>query len=78
MTPKFKRILLKLSGETLGGEQGTGFEYDTIRSLADSVVAVHNLGLEVGIVVGNTTPNPENWPRMNLKRDGMRVARTPP
>ena len=52
MTPKFKRILLKLSGETLGGEQGTGFEYDTIRSLADSVVAVHNLGLEVGIVVG--------------------------
>ena len=52
MTPKFKRILLKLSGETLGGEQGTGFEYDTIRALADSVVAVHNLGLEVGIVVG--------------------------
>ena len=52
MTPKFKRILLKLSGETLGGEQGTGFEYDTIRALAESVVAVHNLGVEVGIVVG--------------------------
>jgi len=52
MTPKFKRILLKLSGETLGGEQGTGFEYNTIRNLAESVVAVHNLGVEVGIVVG--------------------------
>jgi uridylate kinase len=52
MTPKFKRILLKLSGETLGGEHGTGFEYDTIRALAESVVAVHNLGVEVGIVVG--------------------------
>jgi len=52
MTPKFKRILLKLSGETLGGEQGTGFEYNTIRNLAENVVAVHNLGVEVGIVVG--------------------------
>ena len=52
MTPKYKRILLKLSGETLGGEQGSGFDYDTIRSLAESVIAVHNLSVEVGIVVG--------------------------
>ena len=52
MTPKYKRILLKLSGETLGGEQGSGFDYDTIRSLAESVIAVHNLKLEVGIVIG--------------------------
>ena len=52
MTPKYKRVLLKLSGETLGGEQGTGFDYDTIRSLAESVIAVHNLNVEVGIVIG--------------------------
>ena len=52
MTPKYKRILLKLSGETLGGEQGSGFHYDTIRSLAKSVIAVHNLNVEIGIVVG--------------------------
>ena len=52
MTPKYKRILLKLSGETLGGEQGSGFNYDTIRSLAESVIAVHNLNVEVGIVIG--------------------------
>ena len=52
MTPKYKRILLKLSGETLGGEQGSGFDYDTIRSLAESVIAVHNLNVEVGIVIG--------------------------
>ena len=52
MTPKYKRILLKLSGETLGGEQGSGFEYDTIRSLAESVIAVHSLNVEVGIVIG--------------------------
>ena len=52
MTPKYKRILLKLSGETLGGEQGSGFDYSTIRSLAESVIAVHNLNVEVGIVIG--------------------------
>ena len=52
MTPKYKRILLKLSGETLGGKQGSGFDYVTIRSLAESVIAVHNLNVEVGIVIG--------------------------
>ena len=52
MTPKYKRILLKLSGETLGGKQGSGFDYDTIRSIAESVIAVHNLKVEVGIVIG--------------------------
>ena len=52
MTPKYKRILLKLSGETLGGEQGSGFDYETIRSLAESVIDVHNLNVEVGIVIG--------------------------
>ena len=52
MTPKYKRILLKLSGETLGGEQGSGFDYATIQSLAESVIAVHKLNVEVGIVIG--------------------------
>tara|TARA_B100000579_G_scaffold425130_1_gene430458 strand:- start:1077 stop:1787 length:711 start_codon:yes stop_codon:yes gene_type:complete len=52
MTPKYKRILLKLSGETLGGEKGAGFDYETIRSLAESVIAVHNLNVEIGIVIG--------------------------
>ncbi len=52
MTPKYKRILLKLSGETLGGEEGSGFDYETIISLAENVIAVHNLDVEVGIVIG--------------------------
>ena len=52
MTPKYKRVLLKLSGETLGGEQGSGFDYDTIRSIAENVIAVHNLNVEIGIVIG--------------------------
>ena len=45
MTPKYKRILLKLSGETLGGEKGLGFDYETIRSLAENVIAVHKLNV---------------------------------
>ena len=52
MSPKYKRILLKLSEETLGGKRGTGFDYDTIRALAESVISIHNLGVEVGIVIG--------------------------
>jgi len=52
MSPKYKRILLKLSGETLGGKRGAGFDYDTIRALAESVISIHNLGVEVGIVIG--------------------------
>ena len=52
MVPKFKRILLKLSGETLGGEEGTGFDYDTIKALVSNVVSVHKLGVEIGIVIG--------------------------
>jgi len=55
MSPKYKRILLKLSGETLGGKRGTGFDYDTIRALAESVISIHNLGVEVGIVIGEET-----------------------
>ena len=52
MSPKYKRILLKLRGETLGGNRGTGFDYDTIRALAESVISIHKLGVEVGIVIG--------------------------
>ncbi|MGK5093931.1 UMP kinase [Deltaproteobacteria bacterium TL4] len=52
MKPKYKRILLKLSGETLGGVNGVGFDYEVIQGIADNVIAVHQLGVEVGIVVG--------------------------
>ena len=36
----------------MGGKRGTGFDYDTIRALAESVISIHNLGVEVGIVIG--------------------------
>lgn len=50
--PKFKRIILKLSGEALSGKTGYGIEADTIFSIAQQVKEVVNLNVEVAIVVG--------------------------
>lgn len=52
MQARYKRILLKLSGETLGGKEGFGFDYGVIRKITNNIVAVHQLGIEIGIVVG--------------------------
>ncbi|GAA0461491.1 UMP kinase [Alkalibacillus silvisoli] len=51
-TPDFKRIVLKLSGEALSGEQGNGIDPKFIKSIAEQVKAVHDLGVEIAIVVG--------------------------
>lgn len=48
----YKRILLKLSGEALMGEQGYGIDPDTISRIAAEVKEVHDLKVEVAIVVG--------------------------
>src|SRR5215813_11670760 len=50
--PIYKRILLKLSGEALMGEQGYGIEPETITRFAAEIKNVHDLGVEVAIVVG--------------------------
>jgi len=50
--PKYKRILLKLSGEALMGGRRTGIDAETLANIADEVVAVHNEGVEIAIVVG--------------------------
>lgn len=50
--PKFKRILLKLSGEALMGDQTFGISPDMLKYVADEVRSVHSLGVEVAIVVG--------------------------
>ena len=52
MTPKYRRILLKLSGETFGGSKGFGFDYETIRRIAENIISVIELHVEVGVVVG--------------------------
>jgi uridylate kinase len=48
----FKRILLKLSGEALSGDRDFGIDQERIESLADEIVGVHHLGVELAIVVG--------------------------
>jgi len=52
MTPKYKRILLKLSGEMLGGPKGYGIDPETISRLAKEVEQVYRNGVEISIVVG--------------------------
>src|SRR6266568_2356938 len=48
----YKRILLKLSGEALGSGQGYGIDAGTVRGIATEIKRVHDLGLEVAIVIG--------------------------
>jgi uridylate kinase len=48
----YKRILLKLSGEALMGDQGFGIDPTTITRIAKEIKGVHDLGVEIAIVVG--------------------------
>jgi uridylate kinase len=50
--PKFKRILLKLSGEALMGEREYGTDADEVKRIAEQVAAIRARGVEVAIVVG--------------------------
>lgn len=50
--PAYRRILLKLSGEALLGEQPFGIEPAVVARIADEIAEVRRLGVEIGIVVG--------------------------
>jgi len=50
--PRFKRVLLKLSGEALSGERDFGIDQERIESLADEIADVHESGIELAIVIG--------------------------
>ncbi len=52
MANQYKRILLKLSGEALLGEQGHGIDADILTQYADEVLAVQAEGVEVSVVIG--------------------------
>ncbi len=52
MTPKYKRVLLKLSGEALAGSLGHGIDFDTVVDICRPVKTLHDIGAEVAIVVG--------------------------
>ncbi len=50
--PKYKRVLLKLSGEALAGKKGTGVDVETVGAICDKVKEVVEMGVQVAIVVG--------------------------
>ena len=50
--PKYQRILLKLSGEALGGQTGTGIDAESVTDMARQIREVRELGVEVVVVIG--------------------------
>ena len=52
MDTKFKRVLIKISGEALAGDKGVGFDDETLASVSQSVKDVYDLGVEICVVVG--------------------------
>lgn len=49
---KYQRILLKMSGEALGPQGGSGIDAETVRRIAREVLRVHELGVEIAVVIG--------------------------
>lgn len=52
MEPKYKRILLKLSGESLAGGSGHGIDADRLDSYAQQICEIADMGVEISIVIG--------------------------
>ena len=51
-TPKYRRVLLKLSGEALMGEQGFGIDPQMVQRIASEIREIHKLGVEIAVVIG--------------------------
>lgn len=49
---KYKRVLLKLSGESLSGENGYGIDLDSANQIASEIKGIHEMGVEICIVIG--------------------------
>lgn len=52
MKPKYKRVILKISGEALAGNHSFGIKEEMVQAVARQVKEVHDMGVEVAIVVG--------------------------
>ena len=50
--PKYKRVLLKLSGEALAGDRGIGINNEVVNEIAVAIKKVREIGVEVAVVVG--------------------------
>ena len=51
-TPKYKRILLKISGEALAGDAGRGLDFNVISAVSEAIKKCVDMGVQVGVVVG--------------------------
>ncbi len=75
VTPKYKRVLLKLSGEALAGEKGIGLDLPTISNICASIKKCVDVGCEIGIVVGGGNfwrgRSSENMDRARADHIGM-------
>lgn len=52
MKPKYKRVLLKISGEALSGDRGFGINNDVVNDIALAIKKIREIGVEVSVVVG--------------------------
>lgn len=52
MDLKYKRVIIKISGEALAGDKGMGFDQAVVDRVVDQIKHVHDMGVQVGIVVG--------------------------
>jgi uridylate kinase len=52
MEPKYRRVIVKLSGEALAGEHGFGIDLDIVSDVAKELVEIRQLGVDVAVVVG--------------------------
>lgn len=52
MDIKYKRIMLKLSGESLAGKNGYGFDFDVVKRISSEIKELVDMGIEIGAVVG--------------------------
>jgi uridylate kinase len=74
---KYRRVVLKLSGEALAGEQGFGISPKVVDRLTDELQALHGLGAELGLVIGGgnivrgTTASQEGMDRVTADYMGM-------
>ena len=75
--PKYKRVLLKISGEALAGEKHFGLDFQVLGQVADVIKECVNMGVQIGVVIGggnfwrarvtSSAPVPttwECWPRL--------------
>ena len=62
MKPVYKRLLLKLSGEVLAGEKGTGIDFEKVLDVCERVKQCVDMGVQVAIVVGGGTSGGEDPP----------------